>query len=276
MDNHQFLGFKPGDTWIHQLNGTSKLTFFICISIASMVTFDTRLLIFMGLMSMLLLKLSKITYSEVSFVVKFVFIFSLVNLSMVYVFDPAHGQVIYGSSTIIFGSGRFAFTKETAFYLFNLVLKYFVTLPLGLVFLLTTDPSEFASSLNKIGISYKIGYAVALALRYIPDIQDEFFAISQSQQARGFEMSSKAKLSQRVKGASRIVFPLIFNSLERIDTVSAAMELRRFGKSPKRSWYSYRPFSNIDKLTIVVGICIFALTFALFWVNDGRFFNPFM
>lgn len=29
----------------------------------------------------------------------------------------------------------------------------------------------FAASLNSIGISYKVGYSVAIALRYIPDIQ---------------------------------------------------------------------------------------------------------
>ena len=35
---------------------------------------------------------------------------------------------------------------------------------------------------------------------------------------------------KRIKGNLQIVIPLIFSSLERIDTVSTAMELRRFGK----------------------------------------------
>ena len=48
-----------------------------------------------------------------------------------------------------------------------------------------------------------------------------------SQEARGQELSQKAKLSQR-KGNLQIIIPLIFSSLERINTIATAMELRAF------------------------------------------------
>ena len=41
------------------------------------------------------------------------------------------------------------------------------------MFIVTTNPSEFAASMNRVGICYNICYSVALALRYIPDVQDE-------------------------------------------------------------------------------------------------------
>ncbi len=43
-------------------------------------------------------------------------------------------------------------------------------------------------------------------------------------------MSGKAKLMDRIKNVSAIIFPLIFTSMDRIDTVSNAMELRGYGK----------------------------------------------
>ena len=98
--------------------------------------------------------------------------------------------------------------------LFNLCLKYLCTIPLAVIFLMTTHPSQFASSLNQIGIPYKIAYSVSLTLRYIPDLQEEFYLIKMSQEARGLELSSKAKLSQRIKGNLQIIIPLIFSSLE--------------------------------------------------------------
>ena len=104
-------------------------------------------------------------------------------------FAPEYGVDLYQSRTVIWeGIGRFTLTQEELFYEFNLVLKYFCTIPLALIFLLTTNPSEFASSLNRIGVSYRISYAVALAIRYIPDIK-KIFNISLAQQARGYEMS---------------------------------------------------------------------------------------
>lgn len=276
MKEHQTLGYHPGKTSLHQLNPTSKLLFLLLVSVACMTTYDTRFLFFISLFSVALFPFAKIKWHQISFVIKFITFFSVLNLVAVYLFEPEYGVQLYNSRTVIFtGFGRFTLTQEQLFYLFNLVLKYFCTIPLALVFLLTTNPSSFASSLNKIGVSYKISYAVALALRYIPDIQEEFFAISQAQQARGFEMSKKGKLTQRIKGTAQIIVPLIFSSLDRIETISTAMELRRFGQKKERTWYVEQPFKTRDTLLVLSAIGLFLLSLMLFKVNAGRFYNPF-
>ena len=45
----------------------------------------------------------------------------------------------------------------------NISLKYFVALPVAILFISATNPSEFAASLHKIGVPYRIGYAVSIA-----------------------------------------------------------------------------------------------------------------
>lgn len=276
MKEHQTLGYHPGKTRLHQLNPTAKLLFLLLVSVACMTTYDTRFLFFVSLFSVALFPFAQIKWHQISFVIKFIASFSVLNLVAVYLFEPEYGVQLYGSRTVLLaGIGRFTLTQEQLFYLFNLVLKYFCTIPLALVFLLTTNPSSFASSLNKIGVSYKISYAVSLALRYIPDIQEEFFAISQAQQARGFEMSKKGKLTQRIKGTAQIIVPLIFSSLDRIETISTAMELRRFGQKKERTWYVEQPFKARDMVLIFSAIGLLLISFALFKVNGGRFYNPF-
>lgn len=89
----------------------------------------------------------------------------------------------------------------------------------------------FAVSLNSIGISYKVGYSVAIALRYIPDIQRDYHSISQAQQARGVELGINEHFFARLKNSVNILLPLILTSLNRIDTISNAMELRGFAKT---------------------------------------------
>ena len=84
--------------------------------------------------------------------------------------------------------------------------------------------------MNKVGVSYKIAYAVSLALRYIPDIQRDFKTVSKAQQARGIDLSSKSKLRTRVKNYAMILIPLILSSLDRVELIDNAMELRSFGK----------------------------------------------
>ncbi len=140
---------------------------------------------------------------------------------------------------------------------------------------LIVEPSEFAASLNKIGVSYKVSYSVSLALRYIPDVLDEFHTISLAQQARGVELSGKESLVKRLKGAAAILMPLILSSMERIEVVSNAMELRCFGKKSRRTWYRERKFTGLDYTTIILGFVLIGISIALQFINGGRYWNPF-
>ena len=48
-------------------------------------------------------------------------------------------------------------------------------------------------------------------------------------------MSRKQNLVKRLKSASAILIPLILSSMDRIEVISNAMELRGFGKGKKRT-----------------------------------------
>ena len=270
------LGYIKNDTFIHGLSGTTKLLAFILLSVIVMTSYDTRFLILVMALSLLAMKIAEIHWEDVAFLIKIVAVFSLINILAIYIFEPAYGVGLYGSRTLILGTGRYALTLEQVFYEFNVALKYFSTIPLAIVFIFATDPSEFSSSLNRIGLSYKISYAVALALRYIPDIQKSYFDIRQASQARGIEMSEKAGLIKRIKASSNIVIPLIFDSLERIETIAQAMELRRFGKNKTRTWYKARPFGKKDFLVLFITLVLVGLGISLFFLNQGRFYNPFI
>ncbi len=262
---------------IHRLTGASKLFCLILWSLAAMSGFHTPLLIALTLASVALFKLSKIRVKDISFMLGATMIFLVLNNLLIYLFSPEHGVEIYGSRTVLLeGIGRYTLTAEQLFYHLNVVLKYTCTIPIVLLFVCTTDPSEFAASLNRVGVSYRISYAVALALRYIPDIQREYHDIALAQQARGVEMSKKARLTDRLRSVSKILIPLILSSMERIDTISNAMELRGFGKNPKRSWYSGRPFTRGDMVAMAVCVALMVLSLLLTVLNGSRFFNPFV
>ena len=263
---------------IHRLTGATKLVCVLLWSLAAMITYDTRLLIAMPIISIVLFIISKIKLKDVSFMISFTLVFMILNNIMVYVFSPQHGVGIYGSMHIAFGLpdiGKYTLTYEQLLYHANLILKYMSTIPIILLFICTTNPSEFAASLNRIGVKYSIAYSVSLALRYIPDIQQEYHEISQAQQARGIEMSKKESLVKRLKSASAILIPLILSSMDRIDTVANAMELRGFGKNKKRTWYMGRKFTKADIGAMVFGVLLLVIAIALNIINGSRYWNPF-
>ena len=273
--NNRLVGYHAGTSFLHRLSGASKLLFLLLVSLAAMLSYDTRLLLVIGLGALALFVTSGIRWKDISFVLSFALAFALLNVLMVYLFAPQYGVEIYGEKTVLLdGLGAYSITAQELFYLFNLALKYVCTIPLALIFLMTTHPSQFASSLNQIGVSYKIAYSVSLTLRYIPDVQEEYQIIKLSQEARGLELSKKANFVQRVKGNLQMISPLIFSSLERIETISTAMELRRFGKNKKRTWYTYQEMTTRDRLIILGSIFMVVLSLVLIWVNKGRFYNP--
>ena len=53
---------------------------------------------------------------------------------------------------------------------------------------------------------------MAIALRYIPDIQRDYHSISQAQQARGVELGKSEPFFARLKNSVSILMPLILTS----------------------------------------------------------------
>ncbi len=271
------IGYSDIDSPIHKLTGASKLIALIIWAVASMITYDTRVLLGMFVISIIVFKISKVKFKQVSFVLYFILVFLLLNNIAIFIFSPYEGVQIYGSRNDLFKiAGPYTVTAQQLFYQFNITLKYFSIIPMALLFMIATNPSEFAASLNKIGVSYKIAYSVSIALRYIPDVQRDYQDISFAQQARGIDMSKKEKLTKRIKNSASILMPLIFSSLDRIEAISSAMELRAFGSNKKRTWYNGRPFKLGDYITILVVSIILIIAIMATISNGGRFYNPFI
>ena len=204
-------------------------------------------------------------------------VFLVLNNLFVYLFAPEYGVELYESRDVLLTiAGPYTITAQQLFYHLNMTMKVICVVPVALLFIACTDPSEFAASLAMIGVSYRAGYAVSLALRYIPDVQREYQNISQAQQARGIDLSSKDKFLTRLKNSVAILLPLVMSSLNRIETVSNAMELRGFGKEKKRTWYVQRRLQKNDWLTIGFVLAVLVVDLVVTFWDGSRYFNPFV
>jgi len=242
-----------------------------------MITYDTRFLFAVIVGSCIMFAVSRVPLKDLKVILTLIGIFMILNNVFIFLFSPEEGVAIYGTRHLIVDLvGRYTITQEQLFYQLNVTLKYFSIMPLALIFFVTTEPSEFASSLNKVGAPYKAAYSVSLALRYIPTLQREYIEISQAQQARGVDLSKNVKLLDRLKGMISIVFPLIVTSIDKIEIIAYAMELRSFGKNRRRTWYRYRAFTAADYVVVIVSASLIAVAIVLGVVNEGRFYNPFL
>ncbi len=272
----KLLNYIERKSPVHSLNGASKLFCLLMWICSTMITFNTPFLIGATVLGAVAFKLSRLKLSEQKGLLYFLLCFMLLNAILIYVFNPERGVELYGTRNLIAEIwGRFTITKEQLLYQFNVILKYLSTIPIILVFIGSTQPSELAASMNRIGIPYSFSYSFALALRYIPDTVASFIDISRCQQARGIEMSNKESLGKRIKAAALLVLPLILGSVEQIEVITNAMELRKFGTQKRRTWIMSRPFRAGDYLTIAIGLGMMAFVIAYNVINGSRFWNPF-
>ena len=271
------FGYLPRDSFMHRMGGSTKLIMVLLMSIAVMLGFDTRLLVVMLVVSVVLWRLSKIALRDLTAVLLIVLALMVLNNLFIFLFAPGYGTELYGTNHVLLNLPLgYSVTAEQLFYQLNVTLKYFAVIPIALIFLTTTEPSQFAAALNRVGIPYRIAYSVSLALRYIPDVQRDFQNISRAQQARGVDTSKDVPFPTRLKNTASILFPLLLTSLDRIEVVSTAMDLRGFGRGKKRTWYRTETFGWRDALGITIASLLLVAAIVLLWVNSGRFYNPFM
>ena len=274
----KLFSYNSVDTPIHRLSGLTKLLCFLFLTFAVMYSYDIRVILIVMAFSIAILMVSRIKFSQIRLMIVYVLIFLVTNTIITFFFSPENGVEIYGTRhEIAHLFGKYNLTSEQLFYQVTKFFKYSSVIPLGMIFLLTTNPSEFASSLDRVGVNYKAAFAVALTLRYFPDVQRDYRDISQAQQARGLDLSHKARLKDRFKNALLIIIPLIFSSLDRIELISNAMDLRGFAKERTRTWYSSKKFTRQDYSAVAISALIFIATVCVsIFINKSRFYNPFI
>ena len=274
----KLFDYVERDNFIYNLSGATKLLCFLFLTFTAMYAYDIRIGIAIMIFSFTVLHFSEIKFSQIKPMLYYVLIFLAINFVLTYLFAPQYGVELYGTRhELLHITDRYVITAEQLLYQLTKTLKYCAAIPLGIMFILTTNPSEFAASINGMKVNYKAAYAVSLTLRYFPDMVRDYNDIALAQQSRGLDLSKKEKLSVRIKNTVNICVPLIFSTLDRIDSISNAMDLRGFGKHKKRTWYAKKKLSRADYLCMLTCIVIFVGTLLFCNLhNHGRYWNPFL
>lgn len=263
---------------IYDLSGVTKLICFLLSTMAVMFSYDIRVIAVVMVFSFAMLFVSQIRFVQIKGMLVYVLIFLALNALLTFLFDPQYGVELYGTRhELVRLFGRYVITEEQLLYQCTKTLKYVSVVPLGILFFLTTHPSELAASINRIGVPYKAAFTLSLTLRYFPDIIRTYQDISLAQQSRGLDLSKKEKVFARVKNIMNICIPLIFSTLTRVDIIANTMDLRGFGKKKRRTWYSFKPLTGKDYAAIAV--CLLLLLGSIFvsvFINRSKYFNPFI
>lgn len=269
--------YVAGDSFFHRMDGAVKLILLLTWTVVTFLFMDLRVFAVMLAGGITMLLQARIPIRKMALLFWALTVFTLINSIFILLITPRFGTTLTGSDTPLISLGYDTVNAETLFYVLTLSLKYLTLLPITLLFIFTTHPSRFAASLNKLGVPYKLAYAVSIAFRYIPDLTKEFRTILNALQMRGLGISrGDGTLLQRARNLTQAVVPLLQSSLQHIESVSDAMDLRGFGTKPRRTWYMGTVMTLSDKgiallcvVLLAAGIGLKRMLFQSFWYPLG-------
>ncbi|MHA1216902.1 MAG: energy-coupling factor transporter transmembrane component T, partial [Candidatus Thorarchaeota archaeon] len=120
-------------------------------------------------------------------------------------------------------------------------------------------PDELSQALIQMHVRFEFAFAMSMAMRYVPTLGQEAYAIMDAQKARGVELD-KGNLLRRIRNIVPIIVPLIIVSIRRALSVAESMESRGFGACENRTYMEELHLTRRDWLVMAISLSIAILS----------------
>lgn len=149
------------------------------------------------------------------------------------------------SSTLFYGGQRVhpliaigpwrLYAEAVAFGL-SIGLRILCVVSYSALFTFTTDPTTLVYSLiHQARVSYRLGYTILAAYRFLPILQREMANISDAHSVRGAH--SRRSLTAGFDRIMRYGVPLLANGIRQAERLAVAMDARGFSAPTRRTYY---------------------------------------
>lgn len=242
MDTEVYLDL---DTVVHRLDPRTKILIFVAV-FASIVFIDhplwlfpfSLLVVIHGLVSRSLGNLRRIRYL-------------LILLS-------TWGLVLW--SLFVDGQTKlfWIFELEAIEYAISRTLLILSFIASGMILLSTTRNEELVLGMIKLGLPYRVGFAISTALRMVPTIIATTATIAQAQRSRGLDLDSGGFV-ERIRKNVPLLIPVFVSTIRGTNVLGMALESKGFGARPERTFYLETRFRRDDYVCMAFLVIVFAV-----------------
>lgn len=117
-----------------------------------------------------------------------------------------------------------------------------------------TTATDAAMMLISWGVSYRYAMLIVVAKRFLPLMQKEFLAISDSQSVRGYPAET---IRAKIRNLPLTFMPMLYRAVRHSADIALAMELKGFGRSRQRTFSRQLHLKPWEKMMIVLLALIF-------------------
>jgi energy-coupling factor transport system permease protein len=155
-------------------------------------------------------------------------------------------------------------TVEMILSMFVVNIRSFFPVVMCIVLLYkNTRVSEMTASFTRMGVSRKVTVPVAVAIRYIPTLKEEWLHIRDAMRMRSVTRGIKNPFLRLVKKLECYLVPLFVSSLHSADELSTAAVTRGIENPCKPTCRNYKPMGVKDYIVIVMAVMITVYCFIM-------------
>ncbi len=163
----------------------------------------------------------------------------------------------------LFASGEtklfWIFTVESLAYSLGRVLIMLTLITAGMIFMSTTRNEEFVIGMIRLGLPYRVGFAISTALRLVPTIVSSVFIIAQAQRSRGLDLDS-GNILERIRKYLPLLVPVFVSTIRNTNVFGMALEAKGFGAREERTFYLDVKMQRADYWMLGLMFVIFIVT----------------
>jgi energy-coupling factor transport system permease protein len=151
---------------------------------------------------------------------------------------------------VIFTLGPLTATQEGLSKGLGFFFRLAIMVLASFMLIWTTDIRELMVGLVRLGVPYRYAFAIFMALRFLPMIQQEVDAVKAAHTIRG--RAARSPLAHRFRLWQRYLFTVIVNGLRKAENTALAIESRGFGAYPDRTYVKDFHWSVLGILLVVI------------------------
>jgi energy-coupling factor transport system permease protein len=105
-----------------------------------------------------------------------------------------------------------------------------------MILISTTRTEELVLGMIRMGMPYRVGFAISTALRLVPMIASSTVTIGQAQRSRGLDLDS-GSLVERIRKFLPLLVPVFLSTIRSTNIFGMALESKGFGARENRTFY---------------------------------------
>ncbi|GER84804.1 putative HMP/thiamine permease protein YkoC [Thermogemmatispora aurantia] len=256
--------YQEGESLLHRLNPLSKVVAVVPVLLFVALTTDPWLpLAFTALASAVIVGPARISPGTF-WRLQAPLTISLLVFLILYPFMVR--AELFDHTPVVLRLGPLALYQGAVLAGMAAVLRVYAMFLLSLIFMLTTEISDFIRAMvQQWRFPYRLGYGILAAFHFMPLLQEEFRLIQAAHRIRGIETHGGVRV--HIERLRRYLIPLLTSAIRRAERTALAMESRAFGALKQRSYFRRFRFSRADYLFILCFWLLCLLVIALFLLN---------